>query len=151
MMFQGENQGALLAALGPWGFRYDVKPEFQASKSWSRICRSETGNCFWYCGWLRNPFAPPKKPWLKPQGLLVLAGNQTIPGLLRWCEMDFVHPQYVQLAGPFKPLFVGTFLEKSSLQGFLDGNQKISRQGTAGFFPSWFPFKPKFQVGYRFF
>ena len=27
------------------------------------------------------------KPWLK------LQGNRIIPGFLRWCEMDFVHPQ----------------------------------------------------------
>ena len=29
-----------------------------------------------------------------------LQGNQQKPGFLRWCEMDFVHPQY-HLCTPF--------------------------------------------------
>ena len=32
-------------------------------------------------------------PWLKP-GKLVGIFRGILPGVLRWCEMDFVHPQY---------------------------------------------------------
>ena len=40
----------------------------------------------------RNPFRTTLKPWLKP----LSAGTYKkiiVAGFLRWCEMDFVHPQ----------------------------------------------------------
>ena len=43
----------------------------------------------------RNP-APPKKPWNDDS--LVNDNQQWFPMVLKWCEMDFVHPQYGQKA-----------------------------------------------------
>ena len=39
-------------------------------------------------------FATPKKPWSKPLFATVWTKGIIIPGFLRWCEMDCVHPQY---------------------------------------------------------
>ena len=75
------------------------------------------------------------KPWLKP---LVI-----IPGILRWCEMDFVHPQYLPLKtspqkqthfGPkgdvCKPPKAGKFgpqaLRSTSVAHFLRGGRPMS-------------------------
>ena len=44
-----------------------------------------------------NPFRTTWKPWVETIVFVeILQGNRkSIPGFLRWCEMDFVHPQYV--------------------------------------------------------
>ena len=48
----------------------------------------------WYCGWTKSCTT------LKWEAIVCwyFTGNRIIPGFLRWCEMDFVHPQ--QLARP---------------------------------------------------
>ena len=46
------------------------------------------------CGWTKS-VRTILKPWLKPLLVGIHRGNRIISGFLRWCEMDFVHPQYV--------------------------------------------------------
>ena len=41
----------------------------------------------------RNPFRTTWKPWETLRFVGIYRGI-IIPGILRWCEMDFVHPQY---------------------------------------------------------
>ena len=47
-----------------------------------------------YCGWLRNHFAPPKKP-LKAIVGWYLQGEWIHSRASERCEMGLVHPQYV--------------------------------------------------------
>ena len=41
----------------------------------------------------RNPFRTALKLWLKPLFVGIYRGI-IIPGFLRWCKLDFVHPQF---------------------------------------------------------
>ena len=43
-----------------------------------------------YCGWLRNPF---RSTWTPGETMVGMSRGINIPGFLRWCETDFVHPQ----------------------------------------------------------
>ena len=47
----------------------------------------------------RNPFAPPKKPWHDDSPLKTHKQRFQLVSTMfsKWCEMDFVHPQYVYL------------------------------------------------------
>ena len=42
----------------------------------------------------RNPFRTTLQLW-EAAVCWMLQGNRILPGFLRWCERDFVHPQYV--------------------------------------------------------
>ena len=56
---------------------------------------------------------------MRNHDLLVVAGAIIIPGFLRWCEMDFVPPQYISHAGGFS--FCGSFdflQDAESLEAF---------------------------------
>ena len=67
----------------------------------------------------RNAFAAPKKPWLKPMVVGIYRGT-IIPGLLRWCEMDSVHPQGGGGGGK-------TVRSKRSFRLCIDAGRGISR------------------------
>ena len=45
-------------------------------------------------------FTPLKQPWLTLLFVGIYRGIN-IPGFLRWCELDFVHPQYLQAPSQF--------------------------------------------------
>ena len=46
--------------------------------------------------------APPKKPWNDNSPLHT--NKQWFPMLFRWCEMDFVHPQYFEAVTSMGPV-----------------------------------------------
>ena len=50
----------------------------------------------------QNPFRINLKPW-DAIVCWYLQGNRIIPWFLRWCEMDFVHPQYLLFPPPSSP------------------------------------------------
>ena len=46
------------------------------------------------CGWLQNPFRTTQDTMFETiTFVVVFKGDYIILGFLRWCEMDFVHPQ----------------------------------------------------------
>ena len=57
-----------------------------------------------------------RRPWLKPRSMGHLQGNSAETRVSeRWCEVDFVHPQYLQLAEVEQVL--GGVGRASALQG----------------------------------
>ena len=89
------------------------------------------------CGWLRNPFRTASKPreytvcWYSQ-------GNRIHSvGFLRWCKMDFVHPQYggrfdscvrCELQEVHRPVF-GTHPESATHNPYVHGGWGGGREG----------------------
>ena len=71
-----------------------------------------TGAFMEYCGGTKS--CTTLKPW-QPLFVGILRGI-IVPGFLRWCEMDFVHPQYV------KGMFINNTQKCNLMDKYLGGS-----------------------------